>query len=328
MIDRVGVVVPNRYEPDLRRYVALAERVERHGFGTIWPTEIAGADAIGLGSGIAVRTERIRIAIGVLPVYTRTLPLIAMGAATLRSLAGPRAVLGLGASTPAIVSGWHDVPFQKPVTRTREMTEAVRRILAHEGREIELGTIASHNFELAVAGEVELPIHVAALGPRNAGRAAEYADGVILTLSTVAELGDFARLIEAAAAGREVEPTAFVRVAVDGDREAAIAWMRRELAWYSNAEAYRQHFTRQGFGAQMAAAGAAWERRDVEAARAAIDDEMCLALAAIGSPAAVRERLEAKLGAGMREVACYFMDLGDGLAGIERQVDHLASAWA
>jgi alkanesulfonate monooxygenase SsuD/methylene tetrahydromethanopterin reductase-like flavin-dependent oxidoreductase (luciferase family) len=322
IVERLGVVIPPSYEPTVGRYVAMAQEVERRGYRTAWPTEVSGADAVGLSCAIAVRTERVRIGIGILPVFTRTAPLLAMGAATLRSLAGDRVVLGLGSSTPAIAA-WHGVEHGRPVTRLAETTAAIRGVLSRGSTGFDGRTVRFRGFDLAIAGDVEVPIHIAALGPKNAARAAAYADGVILTLNTVGDLAELARGIREAAGDRKVELTAYARVGVNEDREAVERWMRRDLAWYCSSQAYRDHLTRQGFGEQMSVMEEAVAKRDSSAARAAIDARMCTELAASGSPQEVRSQLAAMLSI-VDEVACHFMDFGEGLDGILGQMNRLA----
>jgi probable F420-dependent oxidoreductase len=326
-MDRIGWVVPNRYEGILRGYVDLVGRAETLGYRTAWTTEVAGADAVGLACAAAVHTERIRLGIGVLPVFTRTMPLIAMSAATLQSLSDGRAVLGLGTSTRNIVSHWHGQDFKHAITRLEETAAGVRAILAGKGRHIHGETVTSDGFSLAIQGIPEVPVHAAALGPKNLRSATRYADGVILTLCSAEGLRALTQSVRSSQRGSAIEITCIVRVAITDDQPAALDWMRRELAWYTGSAAYRAHFRRQGFEQQMAAAEHAWQEHDPEAARRAIDEDMCRELAAIGSPTEVKAQLEARvLSAGIDEAACYFMDVnGGGLTETKSQIELLAS---
>jgi probable F420-dependent oxidoreductase len=324
MIDRLGFVLPTRYDSPLRDYLDAAAEAEELGYRTVWHTEVGGADAVGLSCAAAAATTRIRLATSILSVFTRTLPLLAMGAATLRSLAGPRVVLGLGTSTSNIVSGWHGIRFSEPAHRLEESVTGVRAILSGEGRDIEGSTVRSHGFRLAIAGPHDIPIHVAALGPSSAARSAAYADGIIATLNTQPTLADTCARAIAAGRSRRVEVSCFVRVAVTDDLGVATRWMRRELAWYASSKVYRRHFAQQGYATQMSAAAEAWSRSDLRAAERAIDDDMCRSLSAIGSPEAVRKQLRGMTATGADELGCYFMDLGGGFERIVEQLRLLA----
>lgn len=327
MNDRLGVVLPTRYDEPLERYVELVERAESQGFATAWFTEVAGADAIALASAAALRTERITLATGVVPITTRSAPLIAMGAATLQDLSGGRALLGIGTSTPTVIGRWHGLPFDAPATRLAETIAAVRAVFA--GQPAYAGArVRTTGFHLGLTAPMMPPIHVAALGPRTLRLAGRIADGALLTLASCDHLARMGAVLResARAAGTRGRLVAYVRVAVTERPEAARAWMRDELAWYASSAAYRAHFRRQGWFAEMEVAAYAWEHGDKAAAAAAMSPSMCAALICAGSPATVRADLSKLLDIGVDEVACYFVDVdGRGVDGLAEQLDRLAA---
>ena len=110
-------------------YVVEAERL---GVDSVWVPEFWGYDALtGLGA-IAALTDTIKLGTAIVQLDTRTPAMLAMSAMSLQQLSGGRFLLGVGASGPQVMEGWHGVPFAKPVRRTRETIEIIRMITAGE----------------------------------------------------------------------------------------------------------------------------------------------------------------------------------------------------
>src|SRR6478672_1363215 len=114
--------------------------LEKAGLDLVWVAEAYGFDAPSLMGYLAAKTETVQIASGILPIYTRTPTLLAMTAAGIDALSDGRCQLGLGASGPQVIEGWHGVPYDAPLGRTREIIEVCREVwarkskLEHEGR--------------------------------------------------------------------------------------------------------------------------------------------------------------------------------------------------
>ncbi len=176
------------YSQDPSAGVAKVVEMERAGLDVVWVPEAYSFDAVSLMGFLAARTERVQIGSGILPLYSRTPTLTAMTAAGLDSLSGGRAILGLGASGPQVIEGFHGVPYDKPVARTREIIDICRQVwrrekVQHEGiytiplpadRGTGLGKplkIINHPLR------ADIPIWVAALGDKNLEMTAELADG-------------------------------------------------------------------------------------------------------------------------------------------------------
>ncbi len=163
--------------------------LEKAGLDTVWVAEVYGFDSPTLMGYLAARTETIEIGSAILNVYSRTPAVIAQTAAGLDNVSGGRAVLGLGASGPQVIEGWHGVPYDRPLTRTREVVEIVRRAIRREtvefhGKVFDLplppdrGTGLGKPLKLLTKPErSSIPIYVAALGEKNVAGTAEYADG-------------------------------------------------------------------------------------------------------------------------------------------------------
>ncbi len=151
----------------------------------MWASEAYGIDAVTVLSWIGAQTSRIRLGAGVLQIPGRTPAMTAMTAAGLRSLSGGRFDLGLGVSGPQVSEGWHGVPFARPLDRTREYVDIVRLALnrqkvEYHGRHFELplpGGAGKALRSTAAPSEHPVPIHLAAVGPKNLELTGEIADG-------------------------------------------------------------------------------------------------------------------------------------------------------
>ncbi len=170
--------------------VALAQEAERLGYHSVWTSEAYGTDAVTPMAWIAATTERINVGSAIMQMPARSPAATATTIATLDILSGGRALLGLGTSGPQVSEGWHGQPWGKPLTRTREYVEIVRTILRREGPLEHHGL----HYDVPYAGpgatglgkplklivhplRAEVPIYLAAIGPKNVALAAEIADG-------------------------------------------------------------------------------------------------------------------------------------------------------
>src|SRR3954452_14503966 len=173
----------------------LATRAEELGYASFSLAEGWGHDAGVLLAEIACRTERIRLAAGVLNVWGRSPATIAMLAASLAEVSGGRFDLGLGAGSPQLAEGLHDVEFRAPVARLAEVTRQVRRFLDGE-RLLPSVPGRSRPLRLAVPPATPVSIQLAALGPRAVRVSGELADAWIPFLLPRSGLRDGIRLLE------------------------------------------------------------------------------------------------------------------------------------
>lgn len=164
---------------------------EAAGLDLVWVAEAYGFDSPTLMGYLAARTERLEIGSAILNVFSRTPGAIAQTAAGLDNVSGGRAVLGLGASGPQVIEGFHGVEYRKPLTRTKEVIEVVRMALRHERLQLDGDTVTlplpsdrgtGLGKPLKLINEPErpvVPIFMASLGQRSVETAAEIADGWI-----------------------------------------------------------------------------------------------------------------------------------------------------
>ncbi len=178
------------YSGGFAESVAQVQALEKAGMDIVYVAEAYGYDAPTLMGYLAAETETIQIASGILPIYTRTPTLLAMTAAGLDELSGGRAVLGLGASGPQVIEGFHGVPYDAPIGRTREIIDICRKVwkreepVVHDGKRYQLplpegqGTGLGKPLKMIThPRRADIPIHVASLGPKNVQMTAELADG-------------------------------------------------------------------------------------------------------------------------------------------------------
>ncbi len=315
---RIGIHV-GHWERRPHDVAALALEAERAGFDSVWVSETWGSDATVLLATIAARTERIGFGAGILQLPARTPAATAMAAITLDHLSGGRFRLGLGVSGPQVAEGWHGMPFAHPVERTREYVAVVRDVLRREAPVTSPGPA----YPLPLPGgrgkalkanvlplRADVPIYLAAMGPRNVALAAEIADGWMPFLFSP-ERGDaFDAALSEGSAKRDaalpdLDVAPMVPVAVGDDKGACRDRLRPLLALYAGgmgsagANFYKDLVTRYGFGE---AAGAVQDTfldgRRAEATGLVPDamvDELCL----VGPVERVRERLDAWRAAGV-----------------------------
>ncbi|MGZ5416040.1 MAG: LLM class F420-dependent oxidoreductase [Nocardioides sp.] len=162
---------------------------ERAGLDTVWVAEAYGFDSPTLMGYLAAKTETIEIGSAILNIYSRTPGALAQTAAGLDNVSGGRAILGLGASGPQVIEGWHGVPYDKPLGRTREIVEVVRSMIRretidHHGKIFDIPLPKDQGLGLGKPLKMltkpersSVPIYIAALGEKNVTGTAEYADG-------------------------------------------------------------------------------------------------------------------------------------------------------
>ncbi|ROR90054.1 LLM class F420-dependent oxidoreductase [Nocardioides aurantiacus] len=297
--------------------------LERAGLDTIWVAEAYGFDAATLMGYLAARTETVEIGSAILNVYSRTPALLAQTAAGLDNVSGGRAILGLGASGPQVVEGWHGVPYRAPVARTREVVDIVRaalrrEVLVHDGRQVTLplppdqGTGLGKPLKMLTHPERSaVPIYIAALGPRSVEGTAEYADGWLPFLfSPEGAQGVWGEALAAGAARRPAElgPLEVVgggMVAVGDDVKHLLDLARPHTALYVGGMGargknfYNDLVGQYGFEAEAARIQDLYLSGRKQEAEAAVPLELLEQTNLVGPEGHVRERLAAYAEAGV-----------------------------
>ena len=230
--------------------VAEAERL---GFDSVWTAEAYGSDALTPLAWWGSQTERIRLGTAIMQMSARTPAATAMAAITLDHLSGGRFILGIGASGPQVVEGWYGRPYPRPLERTREYVAILRDIISRErpvefhGRHHDLPYSGADGTGLGKALKstvhplrTDIPIHLAAEGPRNVALAAEICDGWLPLFFSPKEDGFYRQCLEDGftASGRpdradSFEVSATVTVIPGDDVEACADLVRPFLALYA-----------------------------------------------------------------------------------------------
>ena len=323
---RLGIVVD--YADDFAAAVDLVREAEARGVELVSVAEAYSFDAVSRLGYLAAVTERVALASAVLGVYTRTPATLAMTAAGLDDVSGGRFELGLGASGPQVVEGFHGVPFTAPLARVRETVEACRAVwrrqpLVLDGRAVRVplppdeGGLGTPLRLVNRPRRERIPVAVAALAPRAVAQAAEIADGW-LPLFYLPERAEVA-WGEGLAAGRAVRDPALgpldVHVTVpllvgdDPAADAALAAYRDRVALYVGGMGargrnfYADLARRYGFGEAADVVQDRFLAGDRAGAAAAVPEELLTGTALIGDEAHVRTRLAAFAAAGVTTLA-------------------------
>lgn len=305
--NRVGLMaeIPNFPGPwsEVMEKVKLADEL---GYDSIWLGESWGYELFTSMADLVRITKRIKIGAGIANIYSRTPALIASTVATLDERSGGRIILGLGPSGANVVEHWHGVPFQKPVKRTREYVEIIRMILRGE-KLVYHGEFFNleRGFKLRFKPpRADLPIYIAAMGPKNVVQTGEIADGVLPVYWPGNKWGELrAQLDEGARiAGRPAHSAAIAPYvtsiildenANENDRAAARLQAAGPLAFYIGRMGvyYSEMLTRNGYGPDVERVQEAWKHKEKNPAEA-VSPELLEATAIIGTPQEVVAKLD------------------------------------
>jgi len=318
--------------------VELVRQAERLGADSVWVPEFWAADALTPLAFVAGQTSTIRLGTAIVQLGARTPAMLAMSAQGMQALSGGRFVLGVGASGPQVMEGWHGVRFDRPVRRTRETIEIVRAITAgerleHRGEVYELPLPGGEGRAIrSLMPPGPVPIYVASLGPANLRLTGELADGWICNSFLPETAAAFFDPIGegAAAAGRdlaELDLTVAVGVEFTDDVDEA---GRRHAEGYAftfgamgsaATNFYVEAFARQGYDDDVRAVQQLWLAGDRDAARRRVPTAIGLGTNLIGTDDHVRERLRRHRDAGVTTLRAQLQ--GDPSRDLDRQLDDL-----
>ncbi len=285
-----------------------AQHAEHLGVDMAFSAEAWWSDAVTPLAYLADKTERIKLATGIMQVTARTPAMTAMTALTLHDLTGGRFVLGLGASGPQVVEGLHGVRYHRPLTRLRETVEICRMIFAgekvrYEGKVFQLPLPDSEGKAIGIAHEpVQLPIYLATLGPNALRFTGATADGWLGTSFSPDHPGAHLDYLRDGASGADrsvsdLDLCVSVRVEIGDDVEAMIDRRRKAVAFNmggmgsAKTNFYNDAFKRAGYEDDARAIQALWIDGKRDAAAARVPDAMITQFQALGTHAMVRERL-------------------------------------
>ena len=297
-MSRLGIAVSGGPSP--AEIVDLVAGAETLGYESAWVAEGHGGDQFAILSACAMRTSSISLGTAISSVYVRSIPTIAMAAASVDDISQGRFILGLGSSHKVQVVPEHDVVYAKPTPRLRESVEIIRALLRTGEVQYQGETVRIENFDFWFKPlRPEIPIYASAVFPKMTAVCGEIADGIILTRSTLKTGGEVRQLLAegAARSGRDpakITVTTLLPTAVADSRGEALAMMRPGLALYAGFfPRYNRLIAGHGFADEAAAIAAAWAKGDKAGAERAVTDAMIDATSIVGTPEQCREQLEA-----------------------------------
>jgi len=308
--------------------LSLTVEAEQLGYESAWLAEVAGPEALVLAGALAAATERMDIGVAVVPAGIRSPALLAMGAGTVSSvLKGRRFHLGIGASSEVIVRSWHGAEFDPPLARVRDAVQATRALLGG-GREYRGETVRVDRFRLAAVPDGPVDLNVGALGPAMLRLAGAVADGVCLNLMTVAAVGRQLNEIRsgASAAGRDLPATfgvmARFHVVETEDLGEGRDIIRAGFGPYFAQPVYNRFLAWMGYPEEAKAIKEAFATGDRDGVAAALHHDLVDAVALVGPPGRIRDRLSEYAAAGVQTAALSL--LGADTAGVAAALRALA----
>jgi len=308
---------------DMTLSVDRVLEAEGLGFDSVWSSEAYGSDAVTPAAWVLARTTRIKVGTAIMQMPARTPAMTAMTAMTLDALSGGRFILGIGPSGPQVVEGWHGVAYGKPLLRTREYIEIIRRILVRS----QPLTYAGEHYQIPYAGadatglgkplksiihgNPRMKIYTATIAPASIRNSAEIADGMFPIFMNPQRFDLFEPHLNAgftrssnhrSLATYDICP--FVPVSMSDDMEKARLPIKQHLALYvggmgaRDKNFYNDYAKRLGYEAQALRIQDAFLAGRKAEAVAAVPDALVDEIALVGPAERIRDRLQAWKDAG------------------------------
>ena len=327
---RIGIQAS--YSGGFRETAAEIRELESAGLDLATVAEVYTFDAVSQLGYLAAVTERVELMSGIFPIYSRTPALTAMTAAGLDFVSGGRFTLGLGACGPQVIEGWHGVPYDAPLQRTREVVEICRQVwrrerLVHEGPKYTIPLPAEQGTGLGKPLKLintpvrdRIPVMLAALGPKNVEMAAEIAEA----WEPIFFMPERAGTVwgDSLAAGKAKRDPALgdlqivvgVSVAIGDDVDPALEQVRPQLALYIGGMGargknfYNDLARRYGYEDEARTIQDLYLDGRKDEAAAAVPDELVRAVSLVGPESYVAERVAAFREAGVTTLVLQPLD--------------------
>jgi F420-dependent oxidoreductase-like protein len=318
---RTGIFLS--YAGGFKDTVEQAVVLEKQGVDIVLVAEAYSFDAVSQLGYLAAKTSTIELGSGVVPIYTRTPTLLAMTAAGLDYVSDGRFLLGIGTSGPQVMEGFHGVPFDAPLGRTREVVEICRQVwrrerVSHHGKHYQIPLPADRGTGLGKSLKLinqpvreSIPISIAALGPKNVELTAEIANGWQPVFFYPERADDvWGDALRAGKAKRDsglgdLDVMVGVSLAIGDNVEDRLQWAKPQLALYiggmgaKGRNFYHNVATRYGFGEVADRIQELYLSGDKVGAIAAVPDDLVRNVSLIGPREYVRERIAAFAEAGV-----------------------------
>lgn len=318
----------------------LVEEAERLGYDSVWSSEAYGTDAVTPISWVLARTTRIKGGTGIMQIPARTPACAAMTAMSLQAMSNDRFLLGIGPSGPQVIEGWHGEPYGKPLARTKEYIEIIRKIFAREEPLQHRGEHYQIPYDGPGASGLGKPlksihkptggikIYTAAFAPAGLRTAGEVADGTLPIFMNPEKPDVVANHVldgmEAGGRPRSLDTfdiAPFVRVAMGPDVQKCRDSLKPELALYiggmgaRSKNFYNDYVRRLGYEAEAAKIQDAFLAGRKDEALAAVPDRLIDETALVGPPDRIKDRLQAwKQGAAGNKIGTMLLGGADAAA--------------
>ena len=300
------------------------KHAENLGYESIWTSEAYGSDAVTPAAWILAQTERIKVGTAIMQMPARSPAMAAMTAMTLAELSGGRFIVGLGASGPQVVEGWHGVAYGKPVTRVKEYVQIMKQIISREGPAVFDGdqyqlpytqagsTGLGKPLKSILTCDEDIPIYAASITPRGVAAAAEVCDGLFPIWMDPEKFSVFEKPIQDGFSKSgdksllDFDISPFVTVVMGDDVEQCMAPIRGNMALYIGGMGARDKNFYNNYTQKLGFEDEALKIQDLflsgrkDEAMAAVPSELIDACHLIGPPGRIRERLQRWKEAGAR----------------------------
>src|SRR2546427_4720460 len=291
-------------------FVEEAQAAERLGYDSVWVAESWGNDAFTYAAYVAANTSTIKIGTGIVQMAARTPTATTMAAVTLDHLSNGRLILGLGVSGPQVVEGWYGQPSNRPLARTREYVDIIRRALRREGP-LE---VDGEFYPLPYRGEgstdlgkplkimthplrADIPIYLGAEGPKNVSQTAEIADGWLPLYYSPFRQEVYADQLAAAKPGFDV--AVIVAMNVTDDVATGLWPVQAMLGFYIGGMGAKGQNYHTKLMARMGFEEEAYKIQDLffadkrDEAIAAVPEAFADEISIVGPPSRIKQRIEA-----------------------------------
>jgi alkanesulfonate monooxygenase SsuD/methylene tetrahydromethanopterin reductase-like flavin-dependent oxidoreductase (luciferase family) len=269
---------------------------------SLWVPESWGRESFATLGALSQVTKKVRLGTSIVSIYARTPASVAMAATTLDMLSNNRALIGLGASTAAIVQNWHGIEFTRPLDRMKEYIECLRLMISGEKVNYDGRFFKINNFKILHQPQrTYVPIFMAAINRKMLSLASQLSDGVLLYLRPLEELKKTTNELKHATQRRSFEiASSFICALSNNDPEKARARAAKTLAFYvAVGKYYRNFLSQNGFRNEVAQITEGYSKGGADVAAKFVSDKMLNALVICGDSEDCRKSLSKFLSAGV-----------------------------
>jgi 5,10-methylenetetrahydromethanopterin reductase len=281
---------------------------------SLWVPESWGRESFATLGAISQVTRKVSLGTSIINIYSRTPAIVAMAATTLDMLSDNRTIIGLGASTAAIVENWHGLKFNRPASRMKEYIECLRLMTRGEKVKYNGEFFQINNFKILHQPQrANIPIFMAAVNKKMVSMASKLADGILLYLRPLEELKKTAIELKQATKGKSFEiACSFICAISNKEPEKARARAATTLAFYIAVGKYYSKFLAEnGFKIEVEEITAEYRKAGADSAAKYVSDRMLSSLVICGSSEECRESLSKFLSTGITLPIIQFNPIGD-----------------